>query len=100
MLNQTVLVGRIVSDPQINETKNERKIATITLAVSRNYKNEKGKYDIDFIPCVLWNSVAENAYEYCQKGDVVGVKGRLQNTNGNVEVIAERLTFLSSKKDD
>lgn len=100
MLNQTVLVGRIVSDPQINETKNERKIATITLAVSRNYKNEKGTYDTDFIPCVLWNSVAENAYEYCKKGDIVGVKGRLQNTNGNVEVIAERLTFLSSKKDD
>ena len=100
MLNQTVLVGRIVSDPEINETKNERKIATITLSVSRNYKNEKGKYDTDFIPCVLWNSVAENAYEYCKKGDIVGVKGRLQNTNGNVEVIAEKLTFLSSKKDD
>ncbi len=100
MLNQTVLVGRIVSGPQINKTKNERKIATITLAVSRNYKNEKGTYDTDFIPCILWNSLAENTYEYCQKGDVVGIKGRLQNTNGNVEVIAERLTFLSSKKDD
>lgn len=100
MLNQTVLVGRIVSDPQINETKNERKIATITLAVSRNYKNENGNYDTDFIPCVLWNSVAENAYEYCKKGDLVGVKGRVQMTKNKMEVIVEKLTFLSSKKED
>lgn len=100
MLNQTVLVGRIVSDPQINETKNERKIATITLAVSRNYKNENGNYDTDFIPCVLWNSVAENAYEYCKKGDLVGVKGRVQMTKNKMEVIVEKVTFLSSKKED
>ena len=100
MLNQTVLVGRIVSDPQINETKNERKIATITLAVSRNYKNENGNYDTDFIPCVLWNSVAENAYEYCKKGDLVGVKGRVRMTKNKMEVIVEKLTFLSSKKED
>ena len=93
MLNQTVLVGRIVSGPQINKTKNERKIATITLAVSRNYKNEKGTYDTDFIPCILWNSLAENTYEYCQPpytesvGLVFTAKSRYTATKSHLVIL-------------
>lgn len=98
MLNQTVLVGRIVSDPQINETENE-KVTAITLAVPRNYKNENGTYETDFIPCILWNAIAVNTYEYCKQGDLVGVKGRIQTVKDKVEVIAERVTFLSNKKE-
>ena len=64
MLNQTVLVGRIVSDPEINETKNDKKVTTIPLAVQRSYKNEEGEYATDFIPCVLWDGVAQNVVEY------------------------------------
>lgn len=98
MLNQTVLVGRIVSDPQINETKSEKKVATIPLAVQRSYKNEEGEYATDFIPCVLWDGVAQNVIDYCKKGDLIGIKGRIQATAEKVEVIAERVTFLSSNK--
>ena len=98
MLNQTVLVGRIVSDPQINETKNEKKVATIPLAVQRSYKNEEGEYAADFIPCVLWDGVAQNVIDYCKKGDLIGIKGRIQATAEKIEVIAERVTFLSSNK--
>lgn len=97
MLNQIVLCGRLVSDPQINETENERKVTTITLAVSRSYKNENGEYDTDFIPCILWNAIATNTCEYCKKGDIVGVKGRIQTTENKIEIIAEKVTFLSSK---
>ena len=39
MLNQVVMVGRLTSDPEINEVENDRKVATITLAVQRSYKN-------------------------------------------------------------
>ncbi|MCI8795120.1 MAG: single-stranded DNA-binding protein [Bacilli bacterium] len=98
MLNQTVLVGRIVSDPQINETENERKFTLIKLAVPRSYKNENGEYETDFIPCVLWNTIAVSTCEYCKKGDLVGVKGRIQNIADKIEIIAERVTFLSSKE--
>lgn len=98
MLNQTVLVGRIVSDPQINETENAKKFASINLAIQRSYKNANGEYETDFIPCVLWNAVAENTCEYCNKGDLVGVKGRIQTIGDKLEVIAERVTFLSSRK--
>ena len=50
----------------------------ITLAVNRGYKNQNGEYDTDFIPCVLWRGVAENAAEYCHKGDLIGIRGRLE----------------------
>lgn len=98
MLNQTVLVGRIVSDPEINETKNDKKVTTIPLAVQRSCKNEEGEYATDFIPCVLWDGVAQNVVEYCKKGDLIGVKGRIQSSVDKIQVIAEKVTFLSSNK--
>ena len=101
MLNQIVVVGRLVSDLEINETENGRKVTNITLAVPRSYKNSDGIYDTDFIPCTIWNEMAENAAEFCKKGDIIGIKGRLQRLEGNeLQVVAEKVTFLSSKKED
>lgn len=100
MLNQTVLVGRLVSQPEKKETENGKSYVSITLAVPRSFKNEYGVYDTDFIPAILWGNVAENTAEWCNKGDLVGIKGRLQTTDGKVELIAEKVTFLSSKKVD
>lgn len=74
MLNQTVLVGRIVKDPELRETDNGRKVTNITLAVPRNYKNVNGEYDTDFISCVLWKGIAENTVTYVKRGDLVGIK--------------------------
>ena len=109
MLNQTVLVGRLVSDPELRETDNGNKVTNITLAVPRSYKNVNGEYDTDFIPCVLWKGIAENTAEYVKKGDLIGIKGHLQTRNlelnenikrQSVEIIAEKVTFLSSKKQE
>ena len=106
MLNQTVIVGRIVRDPELKETDSGRKVTNITLAVPRSYKNINGEYETDYIPCVLWKGVAESTSQYCKKGDLVGIKGRIQSRNYEVEeerkyvveLIAENVTFLSSKK--
>lgn len=104
MLNQVVLVGRLTSDPEINEVENSRKVTTITLAVPRSYKNVNGEYETDFIKCYLWNAIAETTAEYCKKGDLVGVKGRIQTTNVDdkivMEVVAEKVSFLSSRKEE
>lgn len=108
MLNQTVIVGRIVKDPELNETDNGKKVTNITLAVPRSFKNSEGEYETDFISCVLWKGIAESTVEYCKKGDLVGVKGRIQTrtyeANDNIkhvtEVVAEKVTFLSSKKSE
>lgn len=106
MLNQAVLVGRIVREPEIKELENGTKVSNITLAVPRSFKNELGEYDTDFVDCILWKGVAESTVEYCKKGDLIGVKGRIQtNTredeNGNkktfMNIVAEKVTFLSSK---
>ncbi len=106
MLNQTVIVGRLVRDPELRETENGNKVTNITLAVPRSYKNTEGEYDTDFISCVLWKGIAENTAEYVKKGDLLGVKGRLNTRNYEakdnirkyiMEVVAEKVTFLSSK---
>lgn len=109
MLNQTVLVGRLVKDPELRETDNGNKVTNITLAVPRSYKNINGEYDTDFIPCILWKGIAENTAEYVKKGDLIGVKGHIQTRSIELEdeskrniteVVAEKVTFLSSKKVD
>lgn len=107
MLNQVVLVGRLTDDPSVTKTESGQKVSTVTLAVNRSFKNPEGIYETDFIRCILWNVIAENTSEYCKKGDIVGVKGRIQvsnyvdkdnNKKYTTEVIAEKVTFLSSKK--
>jgi single-strand DNA-binding protein len=101
MLNQIVLVGRLVSDPEIKETENGNKVSTITLAVPRSYKNVNGEYDTDFIPVKLFKAVAGATTEYCKKGDIVGVKGRVARLSGkDLEIVAEKVTFLSSRKEN
>ena len=104
MLNQVVLVGRIVKTPELRVTENGKKTATVTLAVPRNYKNINGEYDTDFLDCTLWTNVAENTTEYCQTGDMVGVKGHLQtrtiqtedgSKKRKTEIVAEKVTFLA-----
>lgn len=106
MINQIVLVGRITRTPELYVTDNGKKISEITLAVPRAYKNQSGEYDTDFLDCTLWTSVAETTAEYCHVGDIIGVKGRLQSRmiekeDGSkykkTEIVAERVTFLSSK---
>lgn len=109
MLNQVVLVGRLTKNPEVISTESGKKVSTITLAVQRTFKNSDGLYETDFINCVLWDAIAANTREYCRKGDVVGVKGRLQvrsyedkenKTHQKIEVVAEKVTFLSNKKED
>lgn len=103
MLNQIVLVGRITRDVEKKEADGKT-YAELELAVPRSYKNEDGVYETDFIDCLLWNGIAENVVEYCRKGDLVGVKGRLQTEivedHKTTNVIAEKVTFLSSSKKD
>ena len=97
MLNQVVLVGRVTSIEEIS--KEENKICNITLAVQRSYKNVDGEYETDFILCSVWRGIAENVLEYCKKGDLIGIRGRLQSNENGFELIAEKVTFLSTNKD-
>jgi len=106
MLNQIVIVGRLVRDPELRTTENGKNVTNITLAIPRSYKNSNGEYETDFVDCVLWTGIAETTTEYCKKGDLLGIKGRVQTRvyekdeikKNITEVVAEKVTFLSSKK--
>ncbi len=106
MLNNVVIVGRLTKNPEVLKTEKGSKRTFIVVAVPRSFKNSEGKYDTDFIKCILWNMVAEHTCEYCKKGDIVGIKGRIQTSTYekdneikyDTEIIAERITFLSDNK--
>ena len=109
MLNQIVLVGRLVQEVEIEELDDGKKVGRMDLAIPRSFKNAEGEYETDFIRCTLWSQVAENTAEYCKKGDIVGVKGRLQSNNDekengekvySMDIVAEKVTCLSSRSKD
>ena len=106
MLNNVVVVGRLVDDVKLEKTESGKERSYITLAVPRSYKNADGEYETDFVDCVLWNGVASNTAEYCRKGDLIGVKGRIETNTFETEsgekkkatnIVADKITFLSSK---
>lgn len=106
MLNQIILVGRLTRNITVNKSDSGIKVATISIAVPRSFKNVEGVYDTDFIDCVAFDTIAENTSEYCNKGDIVGIKGRIQTNviekedgkkENKLEIICEKITFLSSK---
>lgn len=99
MMNQVVLVGRLEKDFEIRELESGKKVANIVFACNRPFKNSDGEHDTDYIDIILWDGIASNTKEYCHKGDLLGVKGRIQNndeTEHKNEIVAEKLTFLSS----
>ena len=106
MINTVMLVGRLVQDPEMIERENGSKVSRVTLAVNRKFKSSDGIYHTDFIDCVLWNNFAKNVNDYCSKGDLIGIRGRIQvdvyEKDGIkrkiTDVIAESVTFLSSMK--
>ena len=113
MLNQLIVIGRLVKEPELKKTETGKNVANITLAVPRSYKNPDGEYDTDFIDCILWDGIATNTSEYCKKGDMVGIKGRVQSSivsddsksideskKNELQIVAEKVTFLSSKKEE
>ena len=88
MLNQVVAVGRI----------NSMENGMLVIAVPRSFKNPDGEYDTDYIEARLSKSIESNVSTYCEVGDLVGIKGRLESDANRMFVIAEKVTFLSSKK--
>lgn len=109
MINQVTLVGRLTKDPEIKKTAEGTAVANVTLAVNRHFRNHNGEIDSDFVQCTLWRKAAENTVQYCRKGSVVGITGRLQtrhydNQDGRriyiTEVVAETVRFLSAKPHD
>lgn len=79
MLNNVNLLGRLVRDPELKHTQTGTAVCTITLAVDRDFVDENGVREADFIDVVCWRGTAELVSRWFRKGLLVAVTGRLQS---------------------
>ena len=110
MINNVTVVGRLTRAVDLRYTSNGTAYASFTLATDRDFKNQNGERETDFINCVMWRKPAENLANYTKKGSLIGIEGRIQTRNYDnqqgqrvyvTEVLAEKFSFLeSAKKDD
>lgn len=107
-MNKIILTGRLTRDAELRYTTSNVAVSNFSLAVNRDFKNQDGEYEVDFINCVAYRKLAETIAEYTRKGDKLGVDGRLQvrtydNNEGKkvyvTEVVVNGIEFLEAKKD-
>jgi single-strand DNA-binding protein len=113
-LNKVILIGNLGADPEVRSTANGSRVATLSLATSRQWKNQAGEKQekTEWHRVVLWNNkgftLADIAEKYCKKGDKVYVEGRIEyrswqdregQTRYTTEVVAQELILLSGKSD-
>lgn len=105
-MNAVNLVGRMTRDPELRQTNSGTAVVNFNLAVNRMFKSSDGQ-DADFINILAFGKTAENTAQYCSKGSLIGVSGRIQtrnytNSQGNkvyvTEVVANEVQFLDTKK--
>ena len=108
-MNSVILIGRLSNSPEIRHTTNNQVVCRFTLAVTRRFKNPAGDYEADFINCVAFGKTAELINEYIQKGDLLGIEGRIQTgsytaSDGSkrytTDVVVENITFINTKKNN
>ena len=106
MINNVVLVGRLTKDLDLRYTASGSAVGSFTLAVNRNFTNQNGEREADFINCVIWRKPAETMANYTRKGTLLGVVGRIQTRNYDnqqgqrvyvTEVVCESFQLLEPK---
>ena len=107
MINNVVLVGRMTKDADLRYTAQGQAVATLTLAVNRNFKNQNGEREADFINIVIWRQQAENLANWAKTGAVIGITGRIQTRNYEnqqgqrvyvTEVVADSFQLLEARQ--
>lgn len=107
MLNQAVIMGRLCADPELRRTQNGSAVVSFTLAVDRDFANQDGSRDTDFIPVVGWRNTAEFVSKWFTKGSMAIVTGRIQvrdytdregNKRRTTEIVADKIHFGESKR--
>ena len=109
-LNRTMLVGRLVKDVESRVTQSGTSIANFSIANNRSYtKNGEKSEQVSFFECIAWGKLGDIIAQYCKKGQLIGLDGRLQQRSWDdsegkkhykVEVIVENFQFLSPKSQE
>ncbi|NME49882.1 single-stranded DNA-binding protein [Enterococcus cecorum] len=107
MMNHVQLIGRLTKDPELRYTSQGVGVATFTLAVQRNYSDNNGERQTDFIQCISWRKLAETIANHLVKGSLIACEGRIQTRNYEnqqgqrvyvTEIVVNEVQFLESKK--
>ena len=105
-MNKVILMGRLTRDPELRYTGSNTAVASFSLAVNRNFTNQAGEREADFINIVVWRKQAENVKNYLTQGSQVAIDGRIQTRSYDdnegkkryvTEVVADNVEFLGSK---
>lgn len=103
-VNNVTIIGRLTKDVELRSTTDGTAVASFTMAVNRDYGEDKA----DFFPVVVWRGAAESCAKYTRKGSLVCVVGRLQNRSWDAqdgskrsitEIIATHVEFLSKREE-
>ncbi len=106
-MNHVALVGRLTKEPMLRKVTEGRVQASFVLAINRNFRNQKGEVDADFVLCTVWGKLAENTVKHCGKGSLIGIGGRIQSRSYEkedksrvyiTEVVGEDVRFILTKK--
>lgn len=107
MLNNVILMGRLVADPDMRVTTSNKSVVNFRIAVDRAYSKGNNK-QADFITIVAWENTADFVYKYFHKGDMIALRGEIQTRNyednsGNkrtaTEVLAREVSFCGGKNE-
>ena len=108
--SRVILLGRLAKDPMVNHTQGGQKVARVSLAVGREWKDKvtgEKKSEADFHPVVAWGNAADTLEHYCKKGKLLLIEGRLHSYNYDdkngvrkwvTEVVAENIIMMSDGK--
>ena len=107
-MNKVELVGRLTRDPEIRYStgENANAVARFSIAVNRRFKNAAGEYEADFPSCVAFGKTAEFVDKWFNKGDLIGVVGRIQTGSYTskdgikvytTDVVVDEVEFVGGK---
>lgn len=108
MLNRILLQGRLCADPELRRTQGGTAVTSFRIAVDRDFKNQSGEKETDFIDIVAWRGTAEFVSQYFVRGRMAVVEGRLQirtwtdkegGRRTSAEVVADNVYFGDSKRE-
>ena len=109
MLNKAILMGRLVADPELRSTPQNKTVVSFTIAVNRSFTRQGEQPQTDFLDIVAWGKTAEFVGRYFTKGQQIAIAGRIQtrtwedkqgNKRKSVEVVAEEVHFAEPKRDN
>lgn len=107
MLNNVTVAGRLTKEIELFQTKSGKPVCSFTIACERDFRNQSGDRETDFIDCVVFGASAEFLRSYAEKGQLIMVSGRLQfrdwtdrngNKRRNAEVMVDNV-YLGDRRE-